>query len=148
MIIQERQLRPPTAKELEARRIELERLTLNWEIDWDKQCITPDKTEGPCDCPKTEGRVHSYGVFDLSVLELIEFCKDYQIPYEAVLMGEGFDGELVLNWTHLVLCEGCGRWYASGEEHDTAPNSLHDYIVRARQASIERTMERDKGRLK
>lgn len=148
MIIEENQLRPPSPKEMEARRMTLERVRISYEIDWDQVCVSPDKATGPCDCPKTEGSAHTYALFQIPVLELIEFCKDWGIPYEARLEGVGDDNDLQLDWSHIVQCAGCKQWIDSTQEHDTTDTSLHGYIIRGREAMTERIKERDKGRLK
>lgn len=148
MIIQENQLRPPSPREMEARKLTLERVRISYEIDWDVVCVSPDKITGPCDCPRTEGRADAHTLMQIPVLELIEFQKEWGIPYEATLMSDGYDGELVLDWLHIVKCEGCDQWIDSTQEHDTADTSLHGYIIRGRDAMTQRIKERDKGRLK
>jgi hypothetical protein len=146
MIIQENQLRPPSHKEMEARRVPLERLRISWTYDcWDD---THCRHNGVHDenTPLTTGLVDSFDA-GFTTLELIEFHKDWQIPYEAFVVGDGYEGELALDWTHVLKCEGCGQWYDSTTEHETTDTSLHGCIVRAREASIEAAKKRDKGRL-
>lgn len=132
MIIQERQLRPPTDRDLKARRIQLERLQLLWVIDWDMDCVSPGKITDPCDCPTTEGSVHQYAQLEIPVLDLIEFHKDYDIPYEATIRSEGDDGELWLDWTYLNRCPVCAQWYREGDDH--IRDAMHVAVSRAKTA--------------
>jgi hypothetical protein len=146
MIIQENQLRPPSPKEMAARHVPLESIRLDWYYDcWDD---THCRHNGMHDekTPVTVGYVYTTSA-GFTTLELIEFHKDHAIPYEAFVVGDGYDGELALSWTHVLKCEGCGQWYDSTTEHETTDTSLHGYIVRAREAAVEAAKARDKGRL-
>lgn len=150
MIIQENQLRPPSPKEMAARHVQLERIRFYYEPEcWDNTEIPLAHYDGKgnCGCSSITGRVDCIDA-GFTTLELIEFHKDNGIPYGAFVVADGYDGELALDWTHVILCEGCGQWYDSTTEHETTDTSLHGYLVRAREAAIEAAKKRDKGRLK
>lgn len=147
MIIEENQLRPPSPKEMAARYVPLERIKISWTYDcWDD---THCRHNGMHDenTPLTTGLVDSDAA-GFTTLELIEFHKDNAIPYEAFVVADGYDGEIALDWTHIVKCEGCGQWYDANEPHETTDTSLHGYLVRAREAAIEAAKERSRGRLR
>jgi hypothetical protein len=135
VIIEENQLRPPSPKEMARRRVPLERMSIDYEIDWDRKCASPDKL-GACDCPKTEGSAVSNPTYGVTTLELIEFHKDNAVPYEATLESEGDDGELWLDWSHLSYCPVCQGWYREGDDQDHLLEPIHVAVVKARMSQF------------
>lgn len=137
---QEGSLRPPTPKEMEDRFVPLEEIHVEWEYDcWDD---THCRYVGvhTDDTPRTFGTVHLERV-EPTVGALIEFCKDNGIPYGAVVVPDGYDGELALTWRHMTECPACKGWYAgSAAEHDG--DELHRLITRrSRKAQILEELE-------
>lgn len=126
MIIEENQLRPPSPKEMADRVVFLETIVFNYDL--------------------LRSQAYGWPVNEISVLSLIEFCKQWGIPYEAKLL-PGYDQDLVLDWTHIIQCEGCGQWMDTTTEHPTEPTSLHGYIIRGRELLTKKVQERDKGKL-
>ena len=132
MIITNGQLRPPSPKEMAARRVPLDRIALSWTISTDDSCPTPDAY--PCGCPETEGYVYSNGTATLTTGELIEFHKDYAIPYEAHVVVDEFE-DFILDWSHLTQCQVCGSWYENDGDHQLDP--LHASILKSRAKARE-----------
>lgn len=129
MIIEESQLRPPSPKEMEARHVPLERVRLQWLPKcWEGETLANPEHSTNCECPRTYGYVSSYGT-GFTTLELIEFHKQYVIPYEALVVGDGYEGELALDWTHLSFCETCKQWFLPDTDHTTT-DTLHLAKVR------------------
>lgn len=120
MIIQENQLRPPSLKEMQERRVPLERIRL----EWPGTCYSGEEC-----CPSGRGSARSDHTLTVTTLELIEFHKDWQIPYEALLDQDGYDGEIALDWTHLTRCGTCLQWFLPGTDHTTT-DALHLAKVR------------------
>lgn len=130
MIIEENMLRPPSPKEMEARRVPLERIRISWEQTcwgWSFQETPVDHygADGSCDCPETSGTVDVIDA-DFTTLDLIEFHKQWAIPYEAFMVNDGYEGEKALDWTHLVQCKVCQQWY--GKDTDHASDALHTAV--------------------
>lgn len=118
MIIQENQLRPPSPKEMAARYVPLERLRVSWTYDcWDDTHCRHDGNHNET-TPLTTGLVDSMDA-GFTTLELIEFHKDYAIPYEAFVVNDGYDGDRALDWKHLRMCEGCNQWFLPDTDHTT-----------------------------
>ena len=80
MIIEENQLRPPSPKEMSEKQVWLEKVVF--------------VNDGPTP------RAYAWPVNEISTLDLIEFHKQWVIPYEARLL-PGYDQDLILDWTHL-----------------------------------------------
>ena len=119
MIIEENQLRPPSPREMESRRVPLERLRLSWEQTcwgWEETPHGHYKADDTCDCPETCGTADTLDA-GFSTLELIEFHKQWVIPYEAFLVNDGYAGETALDWTHLKRCPICAAWYLPESGH-------------------------------
>ena len=93
-------LRPPSPHEMEAMYVPLEMIHL----EWYPSCWL---NEAPCEhtvhdgLPMVVGYANVWSNVSFSTLELIEYHKQHVIPYEAVLVADGYDGELALDWTHL-----------------------------------------------
>jgi hypothetical protein len=135
MIIEENQLRPPSPKEMQARYVPLERIRIEWQPqcwDWDWFTMTVSVDDhyrgGTCDCPETCGTTDTLDT-GFTTLELIEFHKDWAIPYEAYLVNDGYEGEKALDWTHLRKCETCNQWFLPDTDHTTT-DALHLAKVR------------------
>jgi hypothetical protein len=94
-------LRPPTPKEMAARYVPLEQIHLDWMPACWEETFCPHETHDGL--PLVVGMVRTWHTLDFSTLELIEFHKQHVIPYEARLVGYGYDGELALDWTHVEL---------------------------------------------
>lgn len=125
MIIEENQLRPPSPKEMEARYVPLERVRLDWLYDcWDDMHCRHNGVHDE-NTPKTILYATTNSA-EFSTLELIEFHKQWAIPYEAFLVNDGYEGEKALDWTHLVHCPVCQQWYEKDTDH--ANDTLHTAV--------------------
>lgn len=129
MIIEENQLRPPSPKEMAARHVPLEHVTIQWVPScWESETLAMPGCIVDCQHPETCGTAE---VIDagFTTLELIEFHKQWAIPYEAFLVNDGYEGEKALDWTHLSFCEICTQWFLPETQH-TATDTLHLAKVR------------------
>lgn len=137
MIIEESQLRPPSPKEMEAGHVSLERVRLQWLPKcwgWDPAETPVDhyKADDTCDCPETFGTADTLDA-GFTTLELIEFHKQWAIPYEAFMVNDGYEGEKALDWTHLNRCPICQAWYLEGSDH--IRDAIHQAVIKARETA-------------
>lgn len=115
-------LRPPTDKEMRQRNVPLEHIdVLYWPTD-----------ENP-DGPRVEawGSTHSAG---FTTAELIAFHQAHSIPFDALVVGEDYEGLLGLDWTHLDQCHECDGWHPAGEVEAHEASDYHKAVVMGRNA--------------
>lgn len=93
-------LRPPSPREMEAMYVPLEMIHLEWMPScWEDGAICVHTIHDGL--PLVVGWARTWGTPSFSTLDLIEYHKQHVIPYEAVIVADGYEGELALDWTHL-----------------------------------------------
>jgi hypothetical protein len=122
-------LRPPTAADLAAKRLPLERIEIEHRLCQYRQTCN------------LEQHVDNYTVFTVS--DLIALCQEYGIPYESDVVSDGSEGGLALDWSRLAECPGCGLWVHHGRERTHEDTDAHKAIVfaRAHPPVVELTLE-------
>lgn len=89
-------LRPPTSRELRQKYVPLERINVEWyPTCWDDSQCSHTTHKG---LPLTIGRADAVNICP-SISDLVEMCQQYGIPTSAVIVPNGYEGEIALDWS-------------------------------------------------